>query len=167
MLSNLLESPPITPVWRCSKMLLRKYNPCLLKRGFSTKRSQPVILALVSHIPISPTVSVPQGLFPLSTGLRSTPCPIQEASLQAPGPQPQQSPDNPPFFKAQFRFPSSILFFFLYEMVLPSSILPFFLYEIYTFTIIFIILYWLCFHNCSHFGINVLLLCVSSVPKIL
>lgn len=152
MLSNLLESP----VWRCSKMLLRKYNPCLLKKRFQNKKkpaSRSSIGFPHSHFPYC---VCSRSLFPLSTGLRSAPCPTQEASLQPPGPQPQQSPGNPPFFKAQFRLPSSILL---------SSYMKW--CPIYTFTIIFIILYWLCFHICSHFGIHVLLLCVSSVPKIL
>lgn len=82
MSPNFLASPPITPVWRCSKLLLKRMQQVSVQSGSRTKRSQPSTLALPSHIPASPTLSVPNGLSLLSIYLEFPPARFKKCSYK-------------------------------------------------------------------------------------
>lgn len=141
MPSNLLESPPITPVWRLSKILLREHILCPLKVVLK-QRSQLLILAMPSHILVSPIQSVPKGLSLLSTYLGFPSCPGREVSLQAAGGPPQQPARNPTPLRLSLD-PTHLAFLPTWNCTL--------LYPTYTFTIIFVIFYWFCLYICSPF----------------
>lgn len=67
MSSNLLKSPLVTPVWRCSRYCLKVFP-----------EQREVSQSFGHRFSVTPTRSISKGLFLLSLPFEFLPCPIQE-----------------------------------------------------------------------------------------